>query len=307
MCCKKFLFLLIPTLVWTQNRPNFEVGLQLENDSFVSTYNDFYYTNGIFAFANCLSSKSTSEKKIVRSFKIGQQIFNPRIVKSPFPEDHNRPYAGYLFGEYKVTKMYQSNQVFGMSVRFGAVGPNSKAEQFQKWIHSSFNFGDIIGWEYQIQNLLAIQAGLDYSKPILSAVTTDKLDFHLKLDSEIGTAFTGFNIGALARISLLKSIVPMQKSNFYNGLGNSAKEFYFFILPKINVQIYDATIQGSLFNDDSPVVFGLKPIRFKAETGLKFKYGQFNVSAVFNYTSDEIKKSSSTGYYYGSVVGSYVF
>ncbi|MGC4040726.1 MAG: lipid A deacylase LpxR family protein [Flavobacterium sp.] len=301
------LLLLVPMLFYPQQKPNFEIGLQVDNDSFVSTYNDFYYTAGTFIFANSLSKKSTEDKKIIYGFKVGQQIFNPRYVKSPYPEDHNRPYAGYLFGEYSQTKMYRSNQVFGFSLRLGVVGPNSKAEQFQDWMHSTFGFGEIIGWEYQIHNLLAVQFGANYSKPIFSKISNDKIDFHLCTDAEIGTAFTGMDVGTLGRISLSKSIVPMQQSNYYNGLGSSRKELYFFVLPKINLRLYDATIQGSLFNDDSPVTFNLKPIRFKGEAGLKFKYNRYNLSCIFRYTTDEIKGNSAAGYYYGSLSGSYQF
>lgn len=306
MRCRFLLLLLIPTLALAQNKSDVEFGIQLDNDSFASTYNDFYYTNGLFAFANSISAKSTSEKKLIRGFKIGQQIYNPRNMKSPFPEDHDRPYAGYLFAEYNSTKMFQSNTVFGMSFRLGVIGPDSKAEEFQKWMHNAFGFGHLIGWENQIQNVLAVQFGMNYSKPFLSGITTDKMDFHLTGQTEIGTAFLSATIGTLGRISLMESITPMQDSNFYNGLGNSKKELYFYVLPKINLQFYDATIQGSLFNGDSPVTFDLEPLRFKGEAGFKFKYNQYNLSCSFNYTTKEIK-SSATDYYYGSLVGSYVF
>jgi len=301
-----FFWLLIPTLVRTQNTP-WELGLQLDNDSFVSTYNDFYYTNGTFLFANCISAKSTEAKKIVRGFKLGQQIYNPREVKSVFPEDHNRPYAGYLFGEYSLTKMYSSNRVLKMSFQLGVVGPNAKAEDFQKWMHHSFGFGEIIGWEYQIQNLLALQWGIDYSQPILSAISSDNSDFHLLAQADLGTAFSAINLGALSRVSLWKPLTPMQNSNFYNGLGGAAQELYFFISPKINLQMYDATIQGSMFTNDSSVTYSIKPLRLKVEAGLKFKCHRYNLSCSFQYTTDEIKSSSATGFYYGSLIGSYVF
>ncbi|MCF6131271.1 lipid A deacylase LpxR family protein [Flavobacterium wongokense] len=298
------LFVLLPVLGWTQENSKFELGLQLDNDSFASAYNDFYYTNGIFVFANYVSKKSTAGQKIIHGLKIGQQIYNPRNMKSPFPEDHNRPYAGYLFAEYNTSKMFQSNSVLGMSFRLGIVGPDSKAEDFQRWMHNAFGFGHIIGWEQQIHNLVAVQVGLNYSKPIFA---TDKMDLHFNGQAEAGTAFSSAAIGTLCRISLSKSVTPMQQSSFYNGLGTAKKEFYFYILPKLNLQFYDATIQGSLFNHDSPVTFNLNPLRFKGETGLKFKYSHYNLSCAFNYITEEIKNNSATGYYYGSLIGSYAF
>jgi hypothetical protein len=46
------------------------------------------------------------------------------------------------------------------------------------------------------------------------------------------------------------------------------EEFYLYIAPSIRYQLYDATIQGSLFNDNSAVTFDLIPIRFNGEVGL---------------------------------------
>ncbi len=302
------LFLLLVTwVVKAQNKKPFELGVQLENDSFVSTYNDFYYTNGTFLFANYVSDNTTTERKIIHGFKIGQQIYNPRWVKSDFPQDHNRPYAGYLFAEYNQTNLYSSNSVRRMSFQLGIIGPDSKAEQFQDWMHRSFGFGKIYGWEYQIQNTPVFQFGLGYSKPIFTKMTTDKIDFHLYSESKIGTAFTGTDFGVLTRLNILNSLAPMSHSNFYNGLGEAQKECYFFILPKINLQLYDATIQGSLFDHNSAVTFDIKPIRFKGEAGIKFKYHSYNCSFAFVYTTDEIKNNSATGYYFGSLTGSYVF
>ncbi|MGL2965592.1 lipid A-modifier LpxR family protein [Flavobacterium sp. XGLA_31] len=303
----KILWLLVASSVVAQNKKPIELGLQLENDSFVSTYNDFYYTNGTFLFGNYVSDKTTTEQKRIHGFRIGQQIFNPRWVKATNPENHNRPYAGYLFAEYSVTKMNRSNSVKAMTFQLGVVGPDSKAEQFQDWMHASFGFGKIYGWEYQIQNTLALQYGLTYSKPIFAKVTSDYLDFQLYTKSDLGTVFTGTNFGILTRLSLSKPLTAMSNSNFYNGLGTAPKECYFFVLPKINLQVYDATIQGSLFDHKSVVTFDLKPIRFRGEAGIKFKYHHLNLSGSFVYTTDEIRNNSATGYYYGSVISSYVF
>jgi hypothetical protein len=44
-------------------------------------------------------------------------------------------------------------------------------------------------------------------------------------------------------------------------------------------QLYDATIQGSLFSNRSPITFSLVPYRFNGEAG--FKYRNLNLSYVF--------------------------
>jgi hypothetical protein len=53
--------------------------------------------------------------------------------------------------------------------------------------------------------------------------------------------------------------------------GSSESEFYFYIAPSINYQLYDATIQGSLFSNRSPITFSLVPYRFNGEAGFKYR------------------------------------
>jgi hypothetical protein len=113
------------------------------------------------------------------------------------------------------------------------------------------------------------------------------------------------------RISLYKALFGIQNSNFYGASLQKGKsknsECYLFLLPKLNYQVYDATLQGSLFEDNSPLVFKINPIRFKAETGVKLRYNNWNASYSFVYTTNEIKNSTTTGFYYGSVAASYLF
>ena len=297
--------------LFSQTKNIFEIGLVLDNDSFTSAVNDKYYTNGMEVFCRVLSKKSTVEVKKIISFKAGQYIYNPKWVKSDFIDDHNRPYAGYLFAEVGINRFYKNGNVWITNFQLGVIGPLSQAQDFQELMHTTFDFGKIYGWQYQIGNAVGLQYNTVFSKKIIPKFTTDKIDFHFQSKLDLGTIASGITVGSLLRISLIKSLTSIQNSNFYGAsLQNEKvenKELYFFLLPKINCQIYDATIQGSLVENNSPLVFNIRPIRFKAEAGVKFRYNNWNASYSFLYTTNEIKNSTTTGFYYGSVATSYLF
>jgi hypothetical protein len=298
-------------LLFSQNKTPFEIGFVLENDSFTSTINDKYYTNGMELFYRHLSNKSTDEVKKIISFKVGQYIYNPKWVKSDLIEDHNRPYAGYLFAEIGINRFYKNENVWITNFQIGVVGPLSQAQDFQEIIHATFGFGKIYGWQHQIGNTLGLQYNTVFSKKIAPKFSSEKIDFHFQSKLDLGTVSTAITVGSLMRISLYKALFSIQNSNFYSASlqkeKNKKTECYLFLLPKINCQVYDATIQGGFFENNSPLVFKINPFRFKAETGIKFRYNNWNASYSFLYTTNEIKNSTTAGFYYGSVATSYLF
>lgn len=301
------IFGLFTLLLRGQNTTPMVVGLQLDNDSFTSTYNDFYYTNGLFLFGSRLAKSTTSSTKVLHSFRLGQQIYNPRWVKATVPQEQNRPYAGYLFAEYTAKQINSANRVRANTFQVGIVGPGSGAECFQKWMHRSFGFGELKGWEHQIQNTVALQYQRLYVKPIWLALSSDRVDFNLMGTAVVGTAFDGLSAGVLGRVRLSSHGSSLKATNFYDELSESPTAFYLFALPKINFQCYDATIQGSLFDRKSILTYDLRPLRYAVEVGVRYKYHQFNFSYTATYSSKEIENSTASGYFYGSLMGSYLF
>lgn len=301
------IFGLFTLLLQGQNKTPMALGLQLDNDSFTSTYNDFYYTNGLFLYGSRLAKATTATTKVIHSFRVGQQIYNPRWVKATLPQEQNRPYAGYLFAEYSTKKINSANLVKVNTFQVGIVGPGSGAECFQKWMHRSFGFGPLKGWENQIQNTVALQYQWLYAKPIWSTLSSDRVDFNLMGTAVVGTAFDGLSAGVLARVRLSARGSSLKTTNFYDDLSEAPKAFYLFALPKINFQCYDATIQGSLFDRKSILTYDLRSLRYAVEAGVRYKYHQFNFSYVATYSSKEIENSTASGYFYGSLMGSYLF
>lgn len=293
-------------------RPS-EIGVITDNDLYTSWENDQYYTAGLEVFYRYLGTHSNPKlAKRITEFRIGQYIYNPQTSQPKDINYHDRPFAGYLFAEAGINKFFLSEDVLKMNFQIGVVGPESQAEAVQKGLHYLLGYKRVRGWEYQINTDPALQVNMYYSKKILKNRFFKKTDVHLIADLNAGTIWTGASAGVLTRVSLKDILLPVYDSSLHGAALDSdpekykgRREFYLFFTPMINYQVYDATIQGSLFNASSPVTFGLIPLRFNAEAGIKYRRNNWNLSYSFNYRGKELSNIVIKGHYYGSISVSY--
>lgn len=306
------LLLFIPLIVSAQKRAS-EAGVILDNDLYTSTVNDKYYTNGIELFYRYLNKKTNDRvNKQITEFRIGQYIYNPQTIQADDISVNDRPFAGYLFGRIGIHTYYQDESALKLNFQAGYVGPNALGEEMQELFHNSFGYIGVHGWQHQVKNALALQLNAFYSKKISAAGENDKIDLHAVAEVNAGTVNDGISVGLLSRISL-KKLLPVYNSNLYNASLNAdpqvykqETEFYFYIAPYLNYQLYDATIQGSMFADNSPVTFAIMPFRFNGEAGFKYRKNNWNLSYVFVYRSKELKNEIVKSSFYGSIGVGYI-
>lgn len=313
---KNFLLLitfLLSTSYLSAQKPA-EIGLISDNDLWTSPVSDRYYTNGIELFYRYLGTRQTEKlAKNITEFRIGQYIYNPQ---SPDVEEviyHDRPFAGYLFAEAGINKFYLNENVLKAYFQAGVVGPESMAEESQKFIHNVFGYDPVRGWQYQIKTAVAAQLNIVYSEKIFPKRYKEKVDFHLVGEINAGTIWMGASVGPMARISFKKTLLPVYESALHGAALNrnkelykEHKEFFLYLNPSVQYQGYDATIEGSMFNNENPVTFPILPFRFNAEAGIKYRNNNWNASYSFNYRGKELSNNVITGYFYGSVMVSYL-
>lgn len=303
-------FFIATTFALAQSRTR-EIGLVTENDLYTSSKNDKYYTNGLEFFYRFLV-KNTDHKirKKVVELKVGQYIYNPKFINKGALAVIDRPFAGYLFGRVEKSFFFQNESVFKGGIELGVVGNKSFAEEIQRGFHKFFKYKPVFGWETQVANSVAVQTHFMFAKKLFASQESNYADFNFQSEADLGTVFTGFSAGFLTRIGFEK-LVPIYDSNIYGAsvsdeLRKPEPEFYFYIASSIRYQVYDATIQGGLINDNSPVTFDLIPIRFNGEAGIKFRKDNLNLSYAFVYRSKELHNKINTGYFYGSIMVSYL-
>lgn len=312
MVSKKILttvLILISTLIFAQIRTK-ELGFITDNDLYTSSKYDRYYTNGLELFYRFLTKNNHEKisKKIIE-FRLGQYIYTPKTINADNIATNDRPFAGYLFAGIRQNIFYKDESIFKLGLQLGCIGKNSFAEEIQVQFHDLFQYKNVHGWQHQIDNALAFQSNVFHSMKIFPSSNYKYIDFNFQSEANLGTVFTGIKTGFMTRIGF-KKILPIYDSNIHgasvNARAEQKSEFYFYAIPSINYQFYDATIQGSLFNDSSPVTYNLIPLRFNAEAGLKYRKNSLNLSYAFIYRSKEVENRDNRSYFYGSILVSYL-
>lgn len=302
------------TLIFSQERYTKEFSFINDNDLYISTRQDRYYTNGIFLTYRYLGKNSSikTEKKILE-IKLGQKIYTPfkGIVRSI--KLHDRPFAGYLFGSFGANFFYKKNTILKLSTEIGTIGTYSFGEEMMKFMHDIYGFKDAVGWKYQISNTFVLNFRGAYIKKIITN-ESKKIDIHWHNKIRLGTAFTDLSTGFYGRLGLIKlqklanSIAFNSNLNNKSSNYNTEKEVFFYINPTVSYIAYDATIQGNLFNNNSPVTFGIFPFRFATEFGIRFNINKFNFGySVFYHTKKLKSIKVPKQNFYGSIQLNYLF
>lgn len=290
-----------------------EFGFKSDNDAYLWYGQDRYYTNGLFVyFRRALDQQKLKEnlEKATYEISAGQKMYNPLSGYRPDPATHDRPFAAHLYGGLQTSLFYKNESLLKVGVNFGTVGPDALGEEAQDLLHSIVGFYDVQGWNYQIANDFAANANVQFAK-LLHRSSNKVVDFTLDTYANLGTTYNGAGIGVIFRAG---DINQLFNSAHYNAaIGNKSKteklkkkEFYFYAKPQLNYVAYDATVQGSLFNDNSPVTFGVKPLVFTQSLGFNYGSPRFTIDYSLIFQSKEIK-STAKAHKYGSISMYYRF
>lgn len=308
--------LLFCTVVCFGQKPA-EIGIVSDNDSYTSYINDQYYTNGIEFFYRYLGNpEETRALKTLTEFRLGQYIYNPQSVRAEDINVHDRPFAGYLFAEARISKFYKNNSVLKLKFQGGVVGPEALGRPFQEGLHKLLHLPTVHGWQYQITTTPAAQAAVFYSKgifPYRQDSLPRKWDAYIHGEVNVGTIWDYATIGPMLRISLRGPLQQIHHSMHYGAaLEHDEAEYaqrgelFLYANPNVQYMRYDTTIEGSMFNDNSPVTWPLIHWRFNGEAGIKYRKNHWTYGFSFNYRGQEAINRVITGFYYGSIQLSYL-
>ena len=308
-----FLFISLSFISFSQNNYSKSFSLLSDNDLYTSTSQDRYYTNGLFLAYRFLKENTNEnlEKKII-TYQLGHMIFTPIKSTLKFPSLHDRPFAGYLFGEYGINRFYKTQNIFETNFQIGVIGPKSQANELQNFIHSIYGFPKATGWEHQIKEAVAINSTIKYIH-FLGKNKTEMFDISSYNSLNAGTIFTNISTGLYARIGFKKLRETYNSIAFNSNLNVSntkqkGNESFLYLKPLLSYVLYDATIQGSFLNTDSTVTYDVMPWNFTLEAGFRYATQRFDYGYTIHYHTKKLKsirvKNSNI---YGSVFIGYKF
>ena len=284
-----------------------EFGFKSENDSYLAQGSDRYYTNGLFiSFRRATDQtklRNGLEKKIYE-LTVGQKIYNPISGYAPNPATQDRPFAGYLYAGGSLSWFKSNETALKVSAELGTVGPSSLAEDGQELLHNTVGFYELAGWEYQIKDEAAINLSFQYTR-LLHRLVDNLADISLEGYANLGTTYNGAGIGVLMRAG---NINQLFNTSYLNAsIGNNAKtkglvarEAFFYVKPQLNFVAYDATVQGSMFRNNSPITFDVKPIVFAQQVGFNYSSKRFTADFGVIFKTKEIK-SSARAHQWGAI------
>lgn len=304
--------LLLGSNTFAQTYKN-EFGFRSDNDSYLAQGSDRYYTNGLFIyFRHALDQEKLSSKLEKKTYEIsaGQKMYNPISGYAPDPAKQDRPFAGYLYAGGALNLFYSNESILKLGAELGTTGPNSLAEDGQELLHDVVGFYALDGWQYQIKNALAVNLSAQYTR-LLHRASNNAIDFSFEGYANAGTTFSGAGAGILFRAGGLNQLFNSAYTNAV--IGNNPKtkalvkrEVFFYAKPQLNFVAYDATIQGSMFNNNDPVTFGVKPIVFAQQIGFNYSSQRFTFDFGMIFKTKEVK-STAKAHQYGSISMFYRF
>lgn len=148
-----------PDSIWT---------LQDENASISATQpTDRMYTNGLLlgwtspttlvpGFLADLSRALWGEGERRVGFSMSQQIYTPEDTRLVQPNPSDRPYAGYLSGNFSLLSDTDTTRNL-LVVSLGVIGPGAGGEGLQNGFHTLIGQSSDRGWDAQIPNTPAIE------------------------------------------------------------------------------------------------------------------------------------------------------
>jgi hypothetical protein len=213
-------------------------------------------------------------------------MYTPQFLIYNFQETIDRPYAGFSFIKYSLTFFSKKNYSLKSSFELGVLGPKAMAQELQAVIHKAYGFISTDGWESQIKNALGINLGFQFTKPF-SKTKKKRIDFtsvsSLKAGSilsEITTSIYGrFNLFRTSLNSYDNTVLFGSNLNFENE--SQKKELFLFFKPQIGYALYNATIQGSFLNTNSPITYEINAFIYELEFGMRYAIKRFDVSYSF--------------------------
>lgn len=308
-------FILMANVGYAQSYKN-EVGFITDNDYYISSKHDRYYTEGSFVYyRHALKQENIHpkiEKKII-DFEMGQKLYNSYWSHVPDPNMHDRPFAGYAYASAAMSWLYKSESVLKASAQLGMLGPSAMGKETQTFFHKEVlkAYYTVEGWQYQVKNELGLNLDLSYQHLFYHSKNR-LIDISGTSALQLGNTFSGANAGLIIRFGKMNRFYESSSVNsrIKNKSGDTQKtplEIFLFTKPQLNFAAYDGTIQGGLFRaDKGPVTFGIKHWVYVQQIGLNFAWKRFSSKAIVTLKTKEVQ-SNAKAYQYASGTFAYHF
>jgi hypothetical protein len=250
----------------------------LENDygAFLNKNNDKYFTHG-----SKFSSYVDTDLRHRETYSLGQNIYTPsekRADAPPVSLSSNRPYTGWLYGEYRnETREDSGRTIYG--IQAGCSGRCSYSKETQTWIHKLLGQG-YPTWDknYSLKSEpgIILQAEKYYE---LRRTSHDDVNWYVK--SKLGNIITSGSMGLSFRYGENLQEFDPESITFKTPKEASDFSYYIFGDTELRGVPYNHFLEGSLFQDERHTVDANLLV---GEANLGFRVAYKNLKFSYNYT-----------------------
>lgn len=211
---------------------------------------DYFYIKDKPArfFLNSIMPKAGDSSINTWGWGLMQVIMTPKNIIKRIPDKNDFPYSGALFTTHS---LHSTNSIKKYNIQteimLGVMGPPSIAKQTQINAHRIVRIIQPGGWDYQLK-----------TDPLLNISMAGETGLtHINKNIELiggaqgfaGTALNGASIYSLIRIGRMMPYFDGYSSQFAIPKGiKQGRQFYFILRPSVEWVLYNALIDGGIFN-----------------------------------------------------------
>ena len=297
-----FFLLTFLTSIFGQNSFNKELALRFDNEAIT----DQYYSSGLelgirlnlkktSTLYRLFPRKKDTSQNVNLGIHYGHQIYTPSDLseKAYLENTQDRPYAGWQYLRLEAIHSPKKDRINHFNLELGWVGPKSGIGAFHiKW-HDWLNIWKPFGWENQIADEPIINVSYDFIKewnvgPFVGIISDSRLD--------IGNRLNQISQDLSVRLGEFNSL--NSSSLYHNRLGKSLgknleKESFILVGTKLNYVIWNTFLQGSLFNNNSPLTVEKNPLYWDHYLGIQLSGKRYTIYVLAHFLSPEIRDGSN--------------
>ena len=265
------------------------ISLHYQNDAFGKT--DYYYSQGV-QLAVSLPALKKPLSKLLLHFKdqtnlyglaLEHDAYTPTSILSDSILYGDRPYAASFMSQaYSFSVNTDRHERLSTILSLGIIGPAAGGYEIQAGIHR--NTGNDIphGWQYQVQNDVILNYGIEYERSLFHFSRFAYLD--AVGGGNIGTYSDKLFAGLDFKTGMLNHPLFFVEQD---GLQVSFED-------RATVQVigYDATLQGGIFNHNNPYTIpaaSMERMTFKNTLSVSIGFQRITASGNFTWLSREFE------------------
>ena len=266
-----------------------------ENDFFTAT--DYYYTQGISFELAAPSLRKNPLTVLLPKLKgscatygltLDHVGFTPSSIRHTEIIYNDRPFAAYIMLKtFLVSTDTLHHRRLSTTLSTGVIGTAAFGEGMQKTIHNWLKNIEPLGWEHQIKNDVVLNYELSYERQLYYYKNIFLFSSLIKIQA--GTLMDNVQVGCTIFAGKFNSPFSSCASESENKF-----KLYCYAQPLVSLVGYNATLQGGLFNRDSPYTIASQHVTrtvFQTNFGLVLGFHKIYLE----YCQSFISKEFDTG------------